>query len=368
MAPAATKSLAGVNTTPDLSAWAGWQVVEQLHAELLAAQGSIQHLTDVVQTEQERSSEIERAAAADRVRMLRLETSYAEAKARDNQQTQAMHVARKDMAAADAGLHEAYRLLEEHSCKLSIADIQIADLHSRAAAKDKQVDGLNSFTSALRTDVDNLLAASCEQRGDHTSLREAVDLMEILASDLGERHRDLNGAHDQTASSLQQTIQTMIQPAIEQAERERIRLDNADMRINTLSSQSVDHDQRVLDLEGSSAKLIADQLATSDRLADTISSVADLSSGLTSANANAKEDREKLDDAWRSIEHLGQNAIDAQTALRRMQVEVEEIQTTTERHGALSAELADHVRALQHGLEVTDEEVQGVKGYLDIQS
>lgn len=97
-----------------------------------------------------------------------------------------------------------------------------------------------------------------------------------------------------------------------------------------------------------------------------VSSVSELSSGLACANVRAKEDRERLDDASRNIEHLGQNAMAAQTSLRRMQVDIEGIQVSTEKHTTFGSKLLDDFRALRHGLEVTDGEVQDMKVYFDI--
>merc|ERR1719336_1914624 len=158
----------------------------------------------------------------------------------------------------------------------------------------------------------------------------------------------------------------MIQPALESAERERVRLDAADSRIHALGLQGTDFSGRISSLEGTGVKLGAEQQGTSDRLEMAIKSISELSASLGRTDAHAKEEGERLDDAFRNIEELSQGSIDAQTSLRSMQVSMEDTQKATEQQGALGSSLADHIEALRHGLEVTDGEVQGIRDYLGI--
>lgn len=342
------------------------RAVEELRTDLQVSRGSIQHLTNVLQGEQERASANERIATADRARIEELFVAARDAKGRDDQHLHAIHTARKDLTSLEARMREAFEKLCIHSDTLTTKGSSIAELIASAASAVERLDKLESASGQLHCDVDAANGCAEEHGAELLRLRDVVQNLDALSAEASERTRSLEGAHGETARSLCHTIDAVVSPALERAERERQRLDAADARIAELDSRSAQTVEHATNLHGTSSAMASDLGVLRDRVHELVESVQGLSEGLTAAGRAAKADREWLEDAHRGVERLGEGEREAATALRKVRAEVAETRAATAEQAELGSAVAESLDALRHGLQVTDGELLDLRVYLGV--
>lgn len=342
------------------------RVVDELRAGLLSAQGSIQHLTVVLQDEQDRRAAIEVAATSDRQMLESLLSGHQDTRRRADMQIQAVHSAARGVTATDASVREVCARLDVQSDQLSAANRQLADLLTTTTIMSKRLDSLNELSDGLRVDLDATREDARQQRADFDKLKELVDMLDVLSNDLSDKHRELNSEHAATASSLEHTLQHLLHPALEQAEREHLRLDSAEARIGTLEAQGDDTCSRVANLHATSNNMDTQHQGLSGRVQDATTSLSQLTASFADAMVQAKHDRERLEDAWRLLEHLNQGAQETHSSMRKIMAEVADVQVTATDQVDLGTKVAGQLEALRHGLKVTDTEIQDLKVILDL--
>jgi len=351
---------------PPASAPARRGEVDDLRASLCAARGSIQHLTNVLEGEQARTTALEAAAVKDRARIEDLAQGLREAKSRDDQQLRAIHDAHKELAALGARMRAAWERLDAHSGDHGAAGARLSTLHDGQGTACRRIDALEELAVQLRADLDGAASQAGQHASELEGLGGTVQRLQTRADEAADGLQRLGGEHAATADKLRESLDSIVHPGVEQAARERARLDDADARLRCLDAQHAATCDGVADLRGRSDGHAQDVQALRQQVEGLGGSCRDLAGALSGAAAEAKAHGERLDDALRDLEQLGEASRETCALVRKVRAEAAEAQAATAEQAAMGTKLAHQLEVLRHGLEVAEGEVQDLRVFLQV--
>jgi len=317
-----------------------FQDVRQLQLGLLDCRNVLEQLRNVVQTEQDRTSAIERAAIHDRGVLEIVKDGFERLQVQVNSSLQASNMARVDASNVSTHLKDVCNRLLVHDGELEMAPAQIADLQTAAA-----------LTISRRR-----FLANCNS---------AISCLEERSGNAEEQTRCLSEAHGSTARHLQYLVDHTVTPAVKKAAEDHDWIVALDSRTQALEAHKADAVEKISQLHGASNAMLSSLSELSGRHNDLAITTTLLQEELAETRTGAGVDHVRLDDAVRHIAEMQQGKRDQDVALRRTNDAIAEARKVDKAQAEQMASLADMLTALRQGLTGTDGELCSLQALLE---
>jgi len=317
-----------------------FQDVRQLQLGLLDCRNVLEQLRNVVQTEQDRTSAIERAAIHDRGVLEIVKDGFERLQVQVNSSLQASNMARVDASNVSTHLKDVCNRLLVHDGELEMAPAQIADLQTAAA-----------LTISRRR-----FLANCNN---------AISCLGERSGNAEEQTRCLSEAHGSTARSLQHLVDDTVTPAIKKAAEDRAWIAALDSRTQVLEAHKSDAIEKTSQLHGASNAMLSSLTDLSSQHNDLFITTTPLQEELAETRTGVGVDHVRLDDAVLHIAEMQQGKRDQDVALRRTNDPIAEARKVDKAQAEQMASLADMLTALRQGLTGTDGEVCSLQALLE---
>mmetsp|Transcript_51589 Transcript_51589/g.145412 ORF Transcript_51589/g.145412 Transcript_51589/m.145412 type:complete len:384 (-) Transcript_51589:253-1404(-) len=337
-----------------------------LHQEWRASRDTLEALRAVVQGEQERSSAIEARAAAEHARVGELGEGLRTLKTKSDETVRNVHLLGKGLLGAERRVEEAHGRANGHDSGAATAASRLSQLEDAVARAEQRLGMLDNGAGALRAALGASDAAAMREAAKLSNLQDEVATLRRLLGETDERARDLHDAHRETSGSLHHARELMISPALQRAEQERCRLDEALSRVEALELSGAETAAECSQLHATSDQTLADLEDFHHQFNGVAASTRFLLDGLASANMDAKADHESLEAARLAINGLREDAAAANSSLTRLRMDVSEVRADCGQRDVQVSNLASSVTALEAGVKATDGEVCDLRELLEI--
>jgi len=342
-----------------------FQDVRQLQLGLLDCRNVLEQLRNVVQTEQDRTSAIERAAIHDRGVLEIVKDGFERLQVQVNSSLQASNMARVDASNVSTHLKDVCNRLLVHDGELEMARAQIAGLQTAAASAREHAERLTLDASS----TNNRLELAFKDLSQHTSelanCNSAISCLEERSGNAEEQTRCLSEAHGSTARHLQYLVDHTVTPAVKKAAEDHDWIVALDSRTQALEAHKADAVEKISQLHGASNAMLSSLSELSGRHNDLAITTTLLQEELAETRTGAGVDHVRLDDAVRHIAEMQQGKRDQDVALRRTNDPIAEARKVDKAQAEQMASLADMLTALRQGLTGTDGEVCSLQALLE---
>jgi len=339
--------------------------LKQLQAKVDWAHDMVQKVTTVMQAEQERSSAIEAAAAADRVRLEKAESGLRSLKLSIDSNAIAIHHLRKDLSTI--GKH-----LDETADRVTAHDANIDSLGDRVGALEEKVDGVGHQVDQVGQAAQDLRSALAAT--DATASSQATELcscQKTMANLQDRLHQACNrllaveAAQEATADTLHRTLEETLMPAVAMAESERLRLDQVGAQVAALEAQGEKLDEHVTHLQAASETAMRKLEDHQQHLGAVQAAWETLGSDVAHDRAKAKEDRILIDDSSRHITVLEQDLLDIRAVCRSVRGEVADLTADSQQREAQVGRVVNSLTCLREDWERTDIKTSGLEAFVE---
>jgi len=340
------------------------EAIDDLHDGLRAAKGTIQHLTHVLQGEQERASALEASLVVERARVDDLTEKAKNAKLRDDQHLHTMHALRKDLLAMEGSMREAVSRLGEHHGMHGATSEQLRSLGDGHGSTCRQLEGLEQHAVDIRRDLDQI--AQQAREGIEQLRSDLTQRLDEVSAEASERLQRLSGDQQQTSRRLQEVVDTIVAPMCKQVEQCVARLDLTEEELARLGSQGASHRECTDALQNHAADLTAETESLRARLDGLHALHRDLSAVVEGATADVQVHHDRLDVTSCAVDGFRESEREMHSLLRQARADAAEACSAVAEQKAFGQKLVGELEALRHGLEVTDGEVQDIRALLEV--
>jgi len=341
--------------------------VQLFHAKVQEHCEHITNLTEVLQGEQERATASEVAAASDRARLDELSKELRAIKVFRQQDIHTINVLRQDVVSLEERTSTAHGNLQSHSGEHRAAADRLSYLEGAMEEMRLRASTLEDQSETARNGLDTSVQRASQQANSICELQTALSALKGAHEVSEQRREELTAAHEDTSSSLRETLSTTLPAVMEQASVDRLKLNDTWTRLAALETEQFTAVTQQLQSLQSLAENSANELqAANDQLAALMLSLQQVESRVQQESETSKISREQLQDAHDRVQHLQGLSDDAGAGLRQNHNELGELHADVRQQAGQVGSLAQALAALRLDLQNTYDEVGALSALVHV--
>jgi len=335
--------------------------------EVQELKGAIQHLTIVLQGEQDRLTELEHHAKDQMTRLDGLTEEHHLHRSRTETTQKNLHLAHKDLALNGLKLSETLEHVSVHDRDLAQATHVVKTLSDGQEDIVRRLDLLERREELLTASTDELMAFKKEQLVNRVDVHKNLELLTEQSKEAFQQLQRLREDAQATSKSLESLDVNIVQPALLEAASERQHLSSLESEFKQLLDHHGKHydDHHILRRDFDSQ--VASLSALDRHLKESVGGrLTESDSQHERTFATCKAHAESLEDLFRQVAKLDEAEREANTALLRSRQQWTELDASHAEQGERVHHLAEALAALQQGLADTDGELEELRAYLEV--